>query len=464
MKGTYYPGEGDIEVRVWQTTAERPFREIFTTPFTPHGYGDKAPIDVDSAVEDQPFLGLGVAMTDSSAWLLSQLSPERRRNLLDAVFSPDPTAGAGVSALRLTIGASDYSTALYTYDDVPGDVKMRHFSAARDDRWLFPMVREAMAANPDMFLFAAPWSPPAWMKTNGALAGGSLKDGCEEAAARYVLAYVMACRARGIDLGAVNVQNEPFWGGPIYPTCTYSMEQLSRATISLCRLLRESKCGTKVWYWDHNYSDAERVGAALEDPTLLSSIGGVAWHSYEPGAEDMGALHRRHPDLPFYHTEQGPAIVSPERTERWWCDRLFDAFENGCRSFTAWNLCLSPDGQPLTGPHTCAGLLSVDPEAGDVAPSALYRVFRHVGPFVKRGARLLHADGDRDGAATTLWRNPDGGHVLVIGCSGRAEGREGPPRARVHVKWRGEWLAVPLPMGPWSVTTVVFGPGTKSIP
>ena len=298
-----------------------------------------------------------------------------------------------------------------------------------------------------MFLFAAPWSPPAWMKTNGALAGGSLKDGCEEAAARYVLAYVMACRARGIDLGAVNVQNEPFWGGPIYPTCTYSMEQLSRATISLCRLLRESKCGTKVWYWDHNYSDAERVGAALEDPTLLSAIGGVAWHSYEPGAEDMGALHRRHPDIPFYHTEQGPAIVSPERTERWWCDRLFDAFENGCRSFTAWNLCLSPDGQPLTGPHTCAGLLSVDPEAGDVAPSALYRVFRHVGPFVKRGARLLHADGDRDGAATTLWRNPDGGHVLVIGCSGRAEGREGPPRARVHVKWRGEWLAVPLPPG-----------------
>ena len=51
-----FPDEGDIAVRVWQTTAEKPFREIFTTPFTRHAYGDKAPLDVDAAVEDQPFL------------------------------------------------------------------------------------------------------------------------------------------------------------------------------------------------------------------------------------------------------------------------------------------------------------------------------------------------------------------------------------------------------------------------
>lgn len=36
------------------------------------------------------------------------------------------------------------------------------------------------------------------------------------------------------------------------------------------------------------------------------------------------------------------------------------------------------------------------------------------------------------------------------------EGREGPPRARVHVKFRDEWLSVPLPIDVWSITTVVF--------
>lgn len=75
---------------------------------------------------------------------------------------------------------------------------------------------------------------------------------------------------------------------------------------------------------------------------------------------------------------------------------------------------------------------------------------------MKRGARLLRVEGDRDGAATVLFRNPDGSHALVIGCAGRAEGREGPPRARVHVKFRDEWLSVPLPIDVWSITTVVF--------
>lgn len=88
------PCEGGIAVRAWQTTAVKPFREIFTTPFTRHAYGDKAPLDVDAAVEGQPFLGVGASMTDASAWLLFRMTPESRRALLEAVFSPDPAKGA----------------------------------------------------------------------------------------------------------------------------------------------------------------------------------------------------------------------------------------------------------------------------------------------------------------------------------------------------------------------------------
>ena len=453
---TFLPDEGDIAVRVWQTTEKKPFREVFTTPFTHHPYGDKAPLDVDAAVEDQPFLGVGASMTDASAWLLSRMLPERRRAFMDAAFSTNPAVGAGISALRLNIGSSDYSTALYTYDDVPGDTEMEHFSVARDDNWLFPMTKEAVAANPEMFLFAAPWSPPGWMKDGGILCGGRFLDGCERALVNYLVAYVKAYRERGLDIGAVNVQNEPFWANGIYPTCGYTVEQLSRATIALAQRLREEGLPTEAWYWDHNYGDAEAIGLSLADDALRAAIGGVAWHSYDPSPVKMGRIHRRFPDIPFYHTEQGPALISTERTERWWCDRVFDAFNNGCRLFTAWNLCLDDDGKPLTGPHTCAGLLTVDPDTGEFTESALYRVFRHVGPFVKRGARLLHVEGDRDGTATVLFRNPDGSHALVIGCAGRATGREGPPRARVHVKYRDEWLAVPLPIDVWSITTVVF--------
>ena len=366
---TFLPDEGDIAVRVWQTTEKKPFREVFTTPFTHHPYGDKAPLDVDAAVEDQPFLGVGASMTDASAWLLSRMLPERRRAFMDAAFSTNPAVGAGISALRLNIGSSDYSTALYTYDDVPGDTEMEHFSVARDDNWLFPMTKEAVAANPEMFLFAAPWSPPGWMKDGGILCGGRFLDGCERALVNYLVAYVKAYRERGLDIGAVNVQNEPFWANGIYPTCGYTVEQLSRATIALAQRLREEGLPTEAWYWDHNYGDAEAIGLSLADDALRAAIGGVAWHSYDPSPVKMGRIHRRFPDIPFYHTEQGPALISTERTERWWCDRVFDAFNNGCRLFTAWNLCLDDDGKPLTGPHTCAGLLTVDPDTGEPVAS-----------------------------------------------------------------------------------------------
>ena len=322
------------------------------------------------------------------------------------------------------------------------------------------MVKEAMAVNPAIFLFAAPWSPPGWMKDTGSFVEGRFKDGNELALANYLCAYAKACRDRGLELGAVTVQNEVELSTKgMYPSCTFTEEQESRVARLFARRLKEEGLSPAVWIWDYNYRGAtNRVAKQLDDPETRAAVGGVAWHSYRPDPKWMGELHRRHPDVPFYHTEMGPAVNSPERTERWWADIVFGALENGCRTFTGWNLCLTGDGQPMTGPHGCAGLVAVDLETGDFEPSAQYRLFRHIGPFVKRGARLLHVDGDRDGAATILYRNPSGEHVLVVACGGLAEGREGPPRARVHVKWLGKWLAVPLPYGTWSITTVVFGP------
>ena len=459
--GTYFPGEGDIPVRVWQTTGKKPFREIFTTPFTVHEYTDKQPLDVDAAQPDNEyeFLGVGVSMTDASCWILSHIAPEKRRALLEAVFSPDGEKGAGLSAVRLNIGASDYSTALYTYDEVAGDVDMKHFSVKRDDAYLFPMVKEAMKVNPSLFLFAAPWSPPTWMKTTGRLVDGRFKDGCEAALSNYLCAYAKACRERGLELGAINVQNECNYSTKgMYPSCVFTSAQESAVAKALSCKLKEEKLDAKVWIWDHNYNHAtNRVAGQLADPALKAAIGGVAWHSYRVPATPMGELHKAHPDVPFYHTEMGPSIITDVRTEFWWCDRVFEAFENGCRSFTGWNLCLTDDGQPLTGPHGCGGLVAVDLDTGDFVPSSQYRVFRHIGPFVGRGAKLLHVEGERDGTRTVLFRNPDGRHVLVIGCSGEsASASKVVRRARVHVKFRNEWLAVPLPYGTWSVTTVVF--------
>ena len=456
--GTYLPGEGDIDVRVFQTTETHAFRELDTSPFTGHLYTNRAPIDVDAAETRGTYKGLGVSMTDASAWILSKLSPEKRRAILEAVFSP---SGANLRGVRLNIGASDYSTALYNYNETPGDVEMRHFSVARDDHWLFPMVKEAMAIRPDLFLFAAPWSPPSWMKTTGNFVDGHFKDGMEQALANYLLAYVKACRERGLAISALTFQNESALSTHgTYPSCVFTPKQGAEVTKLFVKGARAAGIATEAWIWDWDYHGATNaVAAQLADPELRAAASAVAWHSYSSMKPEMYALKKRYPEIRYYHTEMGPALHdNKRRTEHWWCGKMREAFENGCEAFTSWNLCLTDTGEPLVGPHLCAGFLEVDLETGDFKPSAQYTVFRHVGPFVKPGATVLKADGDEDGTNVMLFRNPDGAHVLVVACVGESPNpdKKKRPRPRLYVKYNGEHKYLPLPWGKWSVTTMVF--------
>jgi len=75
-----------------------------------------------------------------------------------------------------------------------GDYELRHFSIARDRTHLLPYVREALARNPELRLFASPWSPPTWMKYPKAFNYGTLIRTKENLAAYalYLSKFVQA--------------------------------------------------------------------------------------------------------------------------------------------------------------------------------------------------------------------------------------------------------------------------------
>ena len=77
-----------------------------------------ATISVDNTQKYQSIVGFGAAMTDTSAWLLSdKLSSTAHTNLMNALFSP--SQGIGMSWLRIPMGSSDFSATAqpYSYDD-----------------------------------------------------------------------------------------------------------------------------------------------------------------------------------------------------------------------------------------------------------------------------------------------------------------------------------------------------------
>lgn len=453
----YVAAEAGETLELWQTTETRDFRQIATPGFTPHPYPAVEPLDIDAAKPLHEFLGLGASLTDASAWVLANMEPERRDGLLRKLFTPE---GCNLGVIRLNMGASDYSTGLYCYDDTPGDTRMRDFSLSRDDEFLVPMAKAVGAIRPDTFFFASPWSPPGWMKTSGLLVGGTLKDDCMPALANYFVKYIQGYAERGIEIGAVTTQNETMCDTRgQYPCCTYSAVQEGNFVRDhLAPAFRQAGLATKIWLHDHdpNLYGIRRVGELLALPGVEEAADGVAWHCYcgPDEAKNMAPLKAAHPGLGFYHTENGPHVVKTDRTEWWWAARVFEMIQNGCGLFTSWNLCLDELGTPATGAHLCGGFTVVDSETQEVAFSPQYRLFRHIGPFVRRGARVMEVAGSRDGTRTILFRNPDGEHVLVVACDGTLV--RDIQRRRLVVKYNGRYKTLPLPGGQWSVSTLVF--------
>ena len=212
--GASASGPAPVSARVWVTTpdGQDKLSDLGTVAF------GTAPVTAPTIVVDptltyQRMQGFGGAITDSSATVLYRLSPAARQATMRSLF--DPATGDGLDFLRQPIGASDFvTTADYTYDDLPAgptDYAQRHFSIAHDQAQILPLLREAEAINPRLQIIASPWSPPAWMKTNGSLIGGRLIDDPRiyRSYALYLLKFVQAYRANGVAVDAITVQNEP---------------------------------------------------------------------------------------------------------------------------------------------------------------------------------------------------------------------------------------------------------------
>ena len=90
-------------------------------------------IIIDPRQSYQRIDGFGYALTGGSAEHLMKMSPEARKSLLKELF--DPQQGIGISCIRLTLGASDLNSFVFSYDDMPAgkeDFELKQFSLAQD--------------------------------------------------------------------------------------------------------------------------------------------------------------------------------------------------------------------------------------------------------------------------------------------------------------------------------------------
>jgi glucosylceramidase len=413
------------QVRVWSSFRDRRHATSAPLTWTSAEQISAEAIVLNPTATRQEILGFGAAMTDSSCYVLSQLSDSERQSVLHDIFNP---AEMAMNVCRTCIGASDYARTVYSFDesDTP-DPDLKKFSIDHDKAYILPVLRESRKHNPDLFLFSSPWSPPNWMKPNKSMIGGAMRKTSFDPYARYFLKFLEGYKAEGVPIDAVTVQNETDaeQEGNM-PACLWAQEQeMEFVARHLGPALRKSGLGTKVWVLDHNYSLWGRAIDELSDPAAYEYIDGIAWHGYVGEPSAMTRVHEAFPAKPCYWTEGGPDINQPDYQTDFtnWAQTFNGILNNWARCITSWNLALDEKGKPNVGPFSCGGVITIENGTHKITRSGQYWAFAHFSRHVKRGAKVFASNGLAPDAAHasvshSAFINPDGSHVMVVANQG----------------------------------------------
>lgn len=195
----FYLTEGDQTVLFEKQPDPLRFRDV------DNGYPD---IVIDTTEVFQTIDGFGFTLTDGSAQLIDGLREGLQSTLLRELFGSGE-GEIGISYLRISIGASDLSASVYTYDDMPAgetDVNLDHFDLRRDQSQVIPVLQKILDINPDIQIMGSPWTAPVWMKDNESSIGGSLLPEYYGVYANYFVRYIQAMKLHASTISTYKIR------------------------------------------------------------------------------------------------------------------------------------------------------------------------------------------------------------------------------------------------------------------
>lgn len=366
--------------------------------------GSGFPIIVDDRQSFQRMDGFGFALTGGSAQHLHAMSPEARAEILRECFGRGE-GSVGFSYIRLSLGASDLNSFVYSYNDLPegeSDFKLEKFNLGHDHDDVIPVLKEILAIAPEIKIMSSPWSAPTWMKTNGKVRGGSLKTDCYEVYALYFAKYIEAMKEEGITIDAITIQNEPLNSNNTPSMVMRDTEQLEFLKKHLGPLFKARGIKTKIVLFDHNCDRPDYALHILSDPDAAQYVDGSGFHHYGGDISAMSLVHQARPDKNLYFTEQmviergdAKTIAIADQVKR----LIVGCSRNWSNNVLLWNLAADPSNDPHTdngGCSMCQGALTLD---GDrVTRNLAYYVIAHASKFVPPGSVRIASTAPFDSA------------------------------------------------------------------
>ncbi len=397
----------------------------------------------------QTVLGFGGAFTETSAYNYSKMSAAKKRRIIEAYF--DNEKGLGYNFCRTHIHSCDFSLDRYTYV-AENDEQLATFSIDRDRKYIIPFIQAARRAADDLWLFASPWSPPNWMKSNNDIChGGRLLDKYYGTWAEYMARYASEYQKEGIPIFGMTVQNEAL-ARQTWESCIYTArEEAVFAHGHLKPALDKAGLGDiKIMIWDHNKERVyDRARDSLSVPGAAQDIWGIAFHWYSGdhfAALDMA--HEAFPDKPLVLSEfclggaRGDTAQGPHSS--WhgveiYATELIGNFNHYMAASVDWNMVVDGDGGPYHDRERgCKAQIVVDPKNDTVSIEPTYYSVAHFSRFIKRGAVRIGSSTFSEAIKAVAFQNPDGEIILVVlNCAQTAQ--------KVFLRLKEGTAAMPLP-------------------
>jgi glucosylceramidase len=345
-----------------------------------------------------------------------------RFSLLNDLFRDN-----GVSFLRVSLGASDLNTSVFSYDDMPvgqTDPTLANFSLSQDLVDLIPVLKQILLINPSIKIMASPWSAPAWMKTNVSTIGGSLQTQYYSAYANYFVKYIQAMAAQGISIHSVTIQNEPENPGNNPSMVMTAAEQANFIKNNLGPAFQTAGINTKIICFDHNCDNPNYPITILNDAAAKSFVDGSAFHLYAGDISALTTVKTAHPDKNLYFTEQWTSSTGSFDGDLKWHIKnvIIGSMRNWSRVALEWNLANDASFALHTpgGCTACKGAITITNSSftKNVSYYIIMQIARFVPPGSKRISSVLQSN-----LANVAFLTPSGKKVLIVlneGASGVA--------------------------------------------
>jgi glucosylceramidase len=378
-------------------------------------------VNIHPEIRYQTFQGFGGMFTEAGGYCLKQVGEPVAEKIIEDLFGEN---GLQYSCGRVHLGSCDASLSNYSHVDDPHDTEMTGFSLERDRKYLIPMIKKAQAVSKrPLSLMVSPWSPPAFMKTNGERNhGGKLKPEYREFWARYICRFIKEYREAGIEFSMLTLQNEAN-ATQTWDSCIYSAEEEREYLRNyLAPELKKQGLGhIQILIWDHNKERAlERALETIKDNEMKEIVSGVAVHWYSGDHfEALDMLRKVYPDKRLVFSEGGLEWwrFEPDdhlgRAEMHAHDIIGD-LNGGIDCFLQWSMIFDHNGGPNHVQNLCQTSILCNTEDGTYTKTLPYYYIAHFSRYIHPGAVRIGFSRFTDRLEVTAFMNPDKEIAVVV--------------------------------------------------